>query len=276
MRLAKLGHKNLIISIIFSSPVKPLSPSHEISPRGPNQADLMRQQRNQEAKELIGSRVGTAKAIFTQNTSSGQMLNSKNSAPIKPVRNSIAQRINTFNNQQNSEQNSPVYEGEKIIEEKFEPVKTIIEPEPIPVPVIVPIQSTNGSSEKIPDEVKEVEEKEVVAVVPVQVEDDDDDGDQYSTIKRSPHLKTNSQPATPTIEEKETKIKESTRLVEQTQIITQSSDFSQDDMIYPDMLADMGMKARALYDYQAGKFLIFLFCWVFLFKFKNFQLTNLK
>lgn len=202
----------------------------------------MRQQRNQEAKELIGSRVGTAKAIFSQNTSSGQMLNSKNSAPIKPVRNSIAQRINTFNNQTNSS----VYEDEKIIEEP-----KIIEPEQIPVPVIVPIQSTNGSTEKIEKIIEEV--KEVEVIVPAQVDDDDDDGDQYSTIKRSPHLKQNSQPATPTIEEKETKIEESTR------IETQSSDFNQDDMIYPDMLAEMGLKARALYDYQAGRFLNHLF-----------------
>lgn len=215
----------------------------------------MRQQRNQEAKELIGSRVGTAKAIFSQNTSSGQMLNSKNSAPIKPVRNSIAQRINTFNNQQTS----PVYEDEKIVEEKLEPVKKIVEPEPAPV-VIVPIQSTNGSTEK--NKVEEVEEEKEVVIIPAQVEEDDDDGDQYSTIKRSPHLKTNSQPATPTIEEKETKIEER---LEQTQIITQNTDFSQDDMIYPDMLADMGLKARALYDYQAGKFSFLFFNEFFVF-----------
>lgn len=56
----------------------------------------MRQQRNNEAKELIGSRVGTAKAIFNQNSASGQMLLNK-SAPIKPVRNSIAQRVNALN-----------------------------------------------------------------------------------------------------------------------------------------------------------------------------------
>lgn len=232
----------------------------------------MRQQRNQEAKELIGSRVGTAKAIFSQNTSSGQMLNSKNSAPIKPVRNSIAQRINTFNNQ--TQQSSPIYEDEKIIEEKLEPVvKKIIEPEPEPVvvetPVIIApiIPATNGSTEKIHVvEAKKVVEETDVAIIPAQIDDDDDEEDQYSTIKRSPHLKTNSQPETPTIEEKETKIEESTRLVEKTQTITQNSDFSQDDMIYPDMLAEMGLKARALYDYQAGKFFeIFIFFIFFLF-----------
>lgn len=63
------------------------------------QAEEMRQARNNEAKELIGSRVGTAKAIFTQNSSSGQMHSNK-AAPAKPVRNSIAQRINSLNSQQ--------------------------------------------------------------------------------------------------------------------------------------------------------------------------------
>lgn len=66
------------------------------------QAEEMRQQRNNEAKELIGSRVGTAKAIFSQHSASGQM--QTKAAPVKPVRNSIAQRINTINNQQTDEE----------------------------------------------------------------------------------------------------------------------------------------------------------------------------
>lgn len=39
------------------------------------EAERMRQQRSQEAKELIGSRVGAAKAMFTKHTSEGQLLN---------------------------------------------------------------------------------------------------------------------------------------------------------------------------------------------------------
>lgn len=70
------------------------------------QAEEMRQQRNNEAKELIGSRVGTAKAIFSQNSASGQMLLNK-AAPVKPVRNSIAQRINTLNQAGEPEAESP-------------------------------------------------------------------------------------------------------------------------------------------------------------------------
>lgn len=79
----------------------PLSPiQSQLSPtRSMTHAEEMRQQRNNEARQLIGSRVGTAKAIFTQNTASGQMQTSINkSAPVKPVRNSIAQRINSLNN----------------------------------------------------------------------------------------------------------------------------------------------------------------------------------
>lgn len=36
-------------------------------------AERMRQARNQEARELIGSRVGAAKAMFTKHTSEGQL-----------------------------------------------------------------------------------------------------------------------------------------------------------------------------------------------------------
>lgn len=88
------------ISFVISAP-QPLSPAKtQLSPvRTMTQAEEMRQARNNEAKELIGSRVGTAKAIFTQNSSSGQMHSNK-AAPAKPVRNSIAQRINSLNNQQ--------------------------------------------------------------------------------------------------------------------------------------------------------------------------------
>lgn len=37
------------------------------------EAERMRQERSQEARELIGSRVGAAKAIFTKHTSEGQL-----------------------------------------------------------------------------------------------------------------------------------------------------------------------------------------------------------
>lgn len=37
------------------------------------EAERMRQQRSQEARELIGTRVLTAKAIFTKNTTEGQL-----------------------------------------------------------------------------------------------------------------------------------------------------------------------------------------------------------
>lgn len=50
-----------------------------------NQSDIMRQQRNQEAQNLIAQRTIDARSIFEQNTSAGQM----KKTPEKPVRASI-------------------------------------------------------------------------------------------------------------------------------------------------------------------------------------------
>lgn len=82
---------------ITTAPKALIPVAEATSPSRNTQADEMRKARNTEAKELIGSRVGTAKAIFSQNSASGQMMQ-KTNAPAKPVRNSIAQRINTLNN----------------------------------------------------------------------------------------------------------------------------------------------------------------------------------
>lgn len=85
----KTGPKLLVNKITVGEVTSPSSSN--------TQVDEIRKARNNEAKELIGSRVGTAKAIFSQNSASGQMFQ-KNNAPAKPVRNSIAQRINSLNN----------------------------------------------------------------------------------------------------------------------------------------------------------------------------------
>jgi len=66
----------IVNSILFlnSSP-QPLSPE-KTAPGFSNNltdAERMRQARNQEARELIGSRVGAAKAMFTKHTSEGQL-----------------------------------------------------------------------------------------------------------------------------------------------------------------------------------------------------------
>ena len=124
--------------------------------RAINQAEEMRQQRNEEAKQLIGNRVGTAKAMFTQNTASGQMTTAK-AAPAKPIRNSIAQRINSLSKQANE----PPIKQEIVVVE-------------VPPPIVE-------------EPVEIVEEPE-----PPKLIQDEERDDQYSTIKRSPYTKTNS------------------------------------------------------------------------------------
>lgn len=60
--------------LLCSSP-QPLSPEKTSASAGNSltDAERMRQARNQEARELIGSRVGAAKAMFTKHTSEGQL-----------------------------------------------------------------------------------------------------------------------------------------------------------------------------------------------------------
>lgn len=52
------------------SPEKTLTKNYQ---NALTEAERMRQQRSQEARELIGSKVLTAKAIFTKNTTEGQL-----------------------------------------------------------------------------------------------------------------------------------------------------------------------------------------------------------
>lgn len=137
-------------------------------------ADEMREQRNREAKELIGSRVDTAKAIFAQNTASAQMSNQK-AAPIKPVRNSIAHRISSLGGQhQNMPPNVPV---------------TIAEPE-------IPEESSQQPIES---------DEPAVAAQPAD-NAASEESDPFSTIKRSPYTKTPSNEITSPTNESSTPV----------------------------------------------------------------------
>lgn len=207
---------------IYSHP-KPLSPiKTQLSPtRTMTQAEEMRQQRNNEAKQLIGSRVGTAKAIFTQNTASGQMLTSKTAAPQKPVRNSIAQRINSLNNQSATADGNTKIDDEDLEDQPQKTISPIAEVEPTNITVSptkeqTPANKENilSNSEMITDtngkktmhEVQMVKQTNRISsyimryiymvftkFLQLQTEQyEDDGGDQYSTIKRSPYTKTNS------------------------------------------------------------------------------------
>lgn len=189
----------------------------------------MRQQRNDEAKALIGSRVGTAKAIFTQHSASGQMHSTANAAaaaanraaaPAKPARNSIAQRINTFNNAAvattTTPKTPPVHEVADVIkshmpaavhEETEDDVEAVHETEKTvsmaaEVDAIEPqVNRSNGHETETVAEpihtnaavpVAAVHSALPAATVASVYEEDTVAGDQYSTIKRSPYTKQNS------------------------------------------------------------------------------------
>lgn len=200
--------------------MKPLNPP---SPgRSATQADKMRQQRNREAKELIGSRVDTAKAIFTQNTVASQMSNNK-APPVKPIRNSIAHRINTLNNQQDCHQSQQqnlsllsnhlpqedkieIYQSQNVSEDKIEiyqsqDVSESITSKPLPSLNDI-VLKTNKSDNGI---VTEIITETVCESVPIQITivPEVDDNDLYSTIKRSPYTKgsSNSQVASPDVDQ---------------------------------------------------------------------------
>ncbi|XP_065360335.1 drebrin-like protein isoform X2 [Calliphora vicina] len=273
---------------IKTSP-QPLSPEKTVASSfgsALTEAERMRQQRSQEARELIGSRVGAAKAIFTKHTSEGQLQSKLNTAPpAKPVRNSITQRINVFNqNQSQNESNVELSQGQQQL------------PGKITLPKHIPDEPMNiQKDENKPDEEEERRiletnlepvKPEMTAIANNEEEshsiDDyplEPDSEQYSTIKRSPHSKSNSLQSpdetsssnnTDTAlyqdEEEEIMRTKVSVTVQQSQshaiagnkngYMGERSEINdlvnEDDFICHDSLGDLGLKARALYDYQAA------------------------
>lgn len=121
----------------------------------------MRLQRSQEVRQMIGSSVNNAKAIFAQNTAAGQLTNKTTKmAPVKPVRNSITR---TANNQQQQQQQV----------QQPQPQQTQSDPEVIQSAIVIQ-QPSNNELQEYP-------------VVDHQLEEEE--SDPYSTIKRSPYTK---------------------------------------------------------------------------------------
>ncbi|XP_036326041.1 drebrin-like protein [Rhagoletis pomonella] len=323
---------------IKTSP-QPLSPEKTVASSftaGMTEAERMRQQRNQEARELIGSRVIAAKAIFTQNTSQGQLQTKLNTAPpAKPARTSIAQRINAFNQPQSAEPEprKPSPTPGKVALSKFEDIAatnngiqqhqqtvhtTQRAPSPATVTVPTPILAHHHQSQTqvvepvvgvaaiaaavmapatvatnaLNEEEVEVEQPvkpEITAIannddVPSVADDYAAENDeQYSTIKRSPHSKSNSLQSPETsssnatdtalyqdqddegeeLEEEEVVRTKVSVTVQQPQSakngLSSALDrndltdlVNEDDFICQESLGDVGLKARALYDYQAA------------------------
>ncbi|XP_055376330.1 drebrin-like protein [Condylostylus longicornis] len=232
------------------SPIKtspqPLSPDKSMpSPtRTITEAERMRQLRSQEARELIGSTVGNAKAIFTQNSTDGQIQN-KN-APIKPVRNSIAQRINQLNNSSQNESGSP---------EIRSPIKIQRE--------IVKEEQNNDEYEQeieINNKISPSQEQQSESLSPSTIaatvnSDEYENEDQFSTIKRSPHSKTNSV-TSPTNEDNKSPKEIVDNLGQNQEVyITNGNGIvnqQENNVNNENEFIDEGLKAYALYDYQAA------------------------
>lgn len=146
--------------------------------RSTTQAEEMRQQRNQEVRQLIGSSVNNAKAIFAQNTAAGQLTSKvTKTAPVKPVRNSITRSASSQQQQsqsQSQQQESP--EPDQIQQQQYEPS---LEP-----------SENNMASESIDTTVQPSTNKPLQQEPLADVHHlEDDNSDPYSTIKRSPYTK---------------------------------------------------------------------------------------
>lgn len=179
-------------------------------------AEKMRQERNQEAKMLIGSRVLEAKALFTQNNV--QTTASTVRAPVKPIR-----KINMTNPRAPAE---PIVVEEKKI--------VVVEPKRLPV-ADLPAENEPQIAE-------------------------DNGADQFSTIKRSPHsAKTPSQEEVVDNYEPEpvpaqidaVKEKEPEKTLDIVEPQTMNTVVATEHVPEP-LPDDGGLKARALFDYQAA------------------------
>ncbi|XP_068148533.1 drebrin-like protein [Drosophila tropicalis] len=255
---------------IKTSP-QPLSPEKTVANFGQNltDAERMRQARNQEARELIGSRVGAAKAMFTKHTSEGQLQSKLNTQPpAKPARNSIAQRINAFN--QNQPQETAVPSPPRS-QSPIKPVVAVASTPPLPA-VQETIPTPPVAAEVVSTIPEAIEEPQPADDLPLAHE-----SEQFSTIKRSPHSKTNSlqsqspdettssnETDTAVYQEEEQEVRTKVSVTVQQSQAAKTSSLStlernaltdlvnEDDFICQETLGDLGLRARALYDYQAA------------------------
>lgn len=208
---------NNLKEAVAEVPVSKIAESMSSPTRTVTGAEKMRQERNQEAKMLIGSRVLEAKAMFSQNT----VQTSSVKAPVKPIR-----KINMSNPR------APA-----------EPIPTLAAmPQPaavVPQPEVI-VAEAKKDVEKMPEPVVHVP-----AEIEPQIAEEIGNGneDQFSTIKRSPHsIKTPSQEEV-VIEPEKQQVS-----VEQTVAVAAAPQMAEE----PPFSDDGGLKARALYDYQAS------------------------
>lgn len=209
-------------------------------------ADQLRMERRKEVGEMIGSKVNATKALFMQNAASNQTTITSNQAPAKPIRKTIVKQEAP---EQIIVRPDPVF----IPEVTFVPeVQAQVEPEVEPEPEIVQPEIVQPEivqeHKSVMDTIESIKEKVLEQQMQLDLEQD-----QFSTIKRSPYSKTNTPMSPPetsienivTFTDKDNNANNG-KHVEQTQQIspTDESELS---------LTDSGLKARALYDYQAGE-----------------------
>lgn len=207
-------------------PVSKIAESMASPTRTVTDAEKMRQERNQEAKLLIGSRVLEAKALFSQNTI---QTTTTTKAPVKPIR-----KINMTNPRAQAEPPQPA-----VVQQQPQPLKhseAVVEKT---APVTVPP----------PAEI----EPQIAEEIGNGNANGNDGGDQFSTIKRSPHtMKTPSQEEV-VIPPAPAAVPEPVQEVKGEPVITEPAVMSvpmrEEPMTIPD---DGGLTARALYDYQAS------------------------
>lgn len=166
--------------------------------RSTTQAEEMRQQRNQEARQLIGSSVDKMKAIFNQNSAPGQLTTiPAKTAPVKPIRNSISARSNQrqspdqHHHHQKQQQNYTTEQQQQEIEQKH-----IVAPS-MPQNNLTQSEINDGLSNNNINNNNQLNEEQNTIDASIQLvnNSEDDDIDSYSTIKRSPYTKviTNNQ-----------------------------------------------------------------------------------
>lgn len=262
--------------------------------RSTTQAEEMRQQRNQEVRQLIGSSVDKAKAVFAQNTTAEQVLQkTTKTAPVKPARNSITRSSSSSNQRQSPDQQKHL-KSQQSNEQSHE--QKPIEQEPIapsihqksPIPNDTQNNHVHNSQADAPP-VSLDDSNEALAMSQLVHNSEDDDVDSYSTIKRSPYTKgINSNQSSQELQEK---VEQSPAPIIQSgnghldtddgtvnyfffSITKATEKFfsflnhsflsfrlfmsegglpSAEEIMYQDVMQEEGLRARALFDYQAGK-----------------------
>lgn len=136
------------------SPVKTVEKDESSKPR----AEEMRQDRRNEARELIGNRVNTAKALFQQQAAQNSSPAPVSAAPPKPIRKTIHKIEN-------------------------EPAPVAIESKAAPAPIQLPVAEPEPVVKAVTPEPAKTPE-------PIHIPSTDDDDEQFSTIKRSPKTPT--------------------------------------------------------------------------------------